>query len=49
VTLPKLVDIDVLNTDIKTVLENDPNYLELLENIDKALEEVEPYPESVHG
>lgn len=38
-TLPKLVDIDVLNTDIKTVLENDPNYLELLENIDKALEE----------
>jgi len=39
VTLPKLADIDVLNTDIKTVLENDPNYLELLENIDKALEE----------
>ncbi len=38
-TLPKLADIDVLNTDIKTVLENDPNYLELLENIDKALEE----------
>lgn len=38
-TIPKLADIDVLNTDIKTVLENDPNYLELLENIDKALEE----------
>jgi len=39
VTLPKLTDIDVLNTDIKTVLENDPNYLELIENIDKALDE----------
>jgi len=39
VTLPKLTEIDVLNTDIKTVLENDPNYLELIESIDKALEE----------
>jgi Skp family chaperone for outer membrane proteins len=39
VTLPKLSEIDVLNTDIKTVLENDPNYLELIENIDKALDE----------
>lgn len=38
-TLPKLSEIDVLNTDIKTVLENDPNYLELIENIDKALDE----------
>lgn len=38
-TLSKLTDIDVLNTDIRTVLENDPNYLELIENIEKALDE----------
>lgn len=34
-----LENTDILNTDIRCVLKNDPNYQELINNIEKALEE----------
>jgi len=38
-TITSLTNIDILNTDIKVVMENDESYLELKNNIDKAVAE----------
>lgn len=38
-TLTKFTDIDLLNTNIRTVLENDQQYIELTQNIETAIAE----------